>query len=208
MELLIREDSLGSLVDYASIPIAFEVKSRLGIHLVDSGLGGIRLVEETVVAYVKDYDSMPGERPASWPQRFNTEDWAVIAAFDGATRVGGAVIAWNTPGVDMLHGRDDLAVLWDIRVHPDWRGRGVGRALFDEVVRWAVARNCASLEIETQDINVPACRFYHRQGCTLKSFTIDAYPDAPGEAQLIWQLALSRVTGNQPQSHRDTEQTG
>lgn len=205
MELRITEDSFDCLGEYASIPIAFEVKSRLGIHLIDGGLGGIRLVEEPVAPYTKDYDAIPGEGPASWPERFHTENWAVFAAYDGATRVGGAVVAWNAPGVDMLRGRDDLTVLWDIRIHPYWRGRGIGRSLFAEAVRWAVARGCVSLEIETQDINVPACRFYRCQGCTLKSLCIDAYPEAPGEAQLIWQLALPQPDGDQPQRHRDTE---
>lgn len=49
----------------------------------------------------------------------------VLSAFDGPSRVGGAVVAWRTPGADMLEGRDDLAVLWDIRVHPEYRGRGI-----------------------------------------------------------------------------------
>jgi ribosomal protein S18 acetylase RimI-like enzyme len=67
----------------------------------------------------------------------------------------------------MLAGRQDLAVLWDIRVHPDYQGNGVGKQLFDYGVQWARARNCSQLKIETQQDNVKACKFYAGQGCPL-----------------------------------------
>ena len=37
-------------------------------------------------------------------------------AFDGDRPVGGAAVAARTVGINMLTDRDDLAVLWDIRV--------------------------------------------------------------------------------------------
>jgi ribosomal protein S18 acetylase RimI-like enzyme len=42
----------------------------------------------------------------------------------------GAVVVLKTPSLTMLEGRDDLAMLWDIRVSPEARGQGVGTALF------------------------------------------------------------------------------
>jgi GNAT superfamily N-acetyltransferase len=38
----------------------------------------------------------------------------------------------------MLEGRDDLAVLWALRVHPDYRSEGVGHQLFKAAVARAV----------------------------------------------------------------------
>jgi hypothetical protein len=58
----------------------------------------------------------------------------------------------------MLNGRNDLAVLWDVRVHPEYRGRGVGHRLFTAAAEWARTRDCRVLKIETQNINAPACR--------------------------------------------------
>ena len=52
----------------------------------------------------------------------------------------------------MLGGRDDLAVLWDIRVSPPERGTGVGSALFRAAEDWAGTRGCTWLKIETQNI--------------------------------------------------------
>ena len=76
--------------------------------------------------YVKDYDRTSEEWPARWPARWlgrwDTSAWGLLAAFDGSRRVGGALLARRTPNVNMLEGRDDLLVLWDLRVHPDHRG--------------------------------------------------------------------------------------
>jgi GNAT superfamily N-acetyltransferase len=108
--------------------------------------------------------------------------------------VGGAVIAFDTPGVGMLVGRPDLAVLWDIRVAPPVRGLRVGTALFRAAEGWARARGCRQLEVETQNVNVPACRFYARQGCVLATVEPAAYPGLPGEMQLLWYKDLGPAT--------------
>jgi GNAT superfamily N-acetyltransferase len=85
--------------------------------------------------YVKDYDAVEG--PTSWPTRFDISRWRLIAARVDGRRVGGAAIAFDTLGVRMLGGRRDVALLWDLRVAPDLRGRGVGTALFRAAERWA-----------------------------------------------------------------------
>ncbi len=64
----------------------------------------------------------------------------------------------------MLDRRDDLAVLWDLRVHPDHQRSGVGSALLDRAVEWSRAEGMTQLKIETQDTNVAACRFYAARG--------------------------------------------
>ena len=92
----------------------------------------------------------------------------------------------------MLEGRRDLAVLWDIRIFPDARGHGVGSALFERVEAWAQFHGCRQLKIETQNTNVPACRFYERQGCQLRAIHRAAYPQLPQEIQLLWYKDLPR----------------
>ena len=91
----------------------------------------------------------------------------------------------------MLEGRDDLAVLWDLRVSPDARGQGIGHHLFAAAEDWARARGCREIKIETQNNNVAACRFYARQGCVLQTVRENAYPDLPDETQLIWHKPLT-----------------
>ena len=96
----------------------------------------------------------------------------------------------------MLEGRSDLAVLWDIRVAPDARRRGIGAALMAAAERWAEAQGCAELKVETQNINVPACRFYARQGFTLREARRFAYPGLPDEIQLLWYRPIPNPIGN------------
>jgi GNAT superfamily N-acetyltransferase len=93
----------------------------------------------------------------------------------------------------MLEARTDLAVLWDLRVAPERRGEGIGRRLFVRAVEWARGRDCKQLKIETQNINVAACRFYARQGCELRAIDRQGYagcPEVAHEAMLIWSLDL------------------
>ena len=90
----------------------------------------------------------------------------------------------------MLEGRSDLAVLWDLRVSPEWRGRGVGTRLFQAAEDWARRRGKAELKIEAQNINPAATRFYARMGCELRSVNADAYPMLPDEVQLLFYKRL------------------
>lgn len=164
----IIEESSADLPEYARVSIAFEVREQLAVDGVTQGLSGLLLrLEPVPVPYVKDYDGLPGHHPAEWASRFDMGQWGVLAARVAGRRVGGAVIAWNTPGVDLLAGREDLAALWDLRVAPAMRGQGVGSALFRHATQWAASRGARWLKVETQNMNVPACRFYARQGCVL-----------------------------------------
>ena len=168
MVLRISEEPIDRLDQHASIPIAFRVERILSVSAPSSGLGGIRLSEAAVERpWVKDYDAIKGEGPTRWPKRFDTSNWGLIAAYDGPDRVGGAVIAFNTTGVHMLEGRSDTAVLWDLRVGPEYRSSGIGSSLFRAAEVWCSHRACNLLKVETQNINLPACRFYARMGCTL-----------------------------------------
>ena len=84
----------------------------------------------------------------------------------------------------------DHARLWDIRVSPHVRRAGVGTALFRRAEKWTSEHGCRALEMETQSVNVPACRFYERQGCFLRAASRGAYPEFPDEVQLIWRKML------------------
>ncbi len=189
------EEPVARLAEHGHVPIAYEVRSRFRAEPADGGLGGIALVEEPVdPPYVKDYDQTSEEGPARWPSRWldrwDTSSWGLLAAYDGSRRVGGALLARRTPNVNMLEGRDDLLVLWDLRVHPDRRGAGVGRKLFEAAVDWGRRHGCVEMKIETQNTNVSACRFYARQGCRLGAIISNAYAEFPDELQLIWRLPL------------------
>jgi GNAT superfamily N-acetyltransferase len=187
----VEPPTLAVLQEYGKVSIAFLVESRYRVESVRNGLGGWSLTEEPIeYPYIKDYDRRDGEGPRHWASRFDISNWGILSAFEGPKRIGGGVIAFNTPKVSVLEGRTDLAVLWDIRVHPDYRRKGIGSLLFPQVVEWASAHQCTILKIETQNINVPACKYYARMGCQLRAIHPDAYPDLPNEVQLLWYRHL------------------
>jgi len=186
----IGEHPMGGLDAYARIPSTFEATSVL--EVVPRRGGGFGLRERPLPhPFRKDYDALPGNRPTDWPRRFDVSRWGLLAARDGRRLVGGAAIAFRTPGLDMLEGREDLAVLWDLRVAPDARRRGIGSALFAAALPWAAARGCHRLKVETQNVNVAACRLYERHGCRLGAVHRAAYPDLPDELQLLWYKELA-----------------
>jgi ribosomal protein S18 acetylase RimI-like enzyme len=187
-DIEIREEPVSSLSDYASVSIAFTVSSRYVIDGDPLKVSSITLREIDVAPFEKNYDKL--DHPSSWPDRWNVSNWGILSATVSGQRVGGAVIVWNTEGLNMLMGRKDVAVLWDIRVNPEFRGSGAGTSLFQSAKKWGLDRACKSMLIETQDINVSACNFYRSQGCELIRIDPDAYPGLD-ETQLIWECHLA-----------------
>lgn len=180
----VRLESITNISHYGLVPCAFQVVSELDVDALESqGL----LTERTVApAYVKDYDALPENRPMDWPVKFDTSTWQLFSAFDGDTRVGGAMAIPNPVSGE----RTITAELWDLRVVPSLRGRGIGQALFDAVAQWCRDSHRASLLIETQHINVAACRFYQARGCVIQSMTRQAYPSLPNETRIVWRRNL------------------
>jgi GNAT superfamily N-acetyltransferase len=191
MRITIEEIHPARLSEYDRVPQTVEVKSMLMPELVDGGMGGILLREVPVEQpYIKDYDSS-GELPSDVTRQFNIKRWGFFLAKAGRELAGAAMVAYDTTGVFMLEGRKDLAVLWDIRVCPQYKGTGI--VLFRHAAEWARRRGCSQLKMETQNVNVPACRFYARMGARLGEIRRYGYAAIPGvahEVMLCWYYDL------------------
>lgn len=191
MNFQLSEESVATLSEHAAVSIAFEYDTILELTIVDNGLGGFVLAERPLaVSQIKDYDAIDGEGPSSWSDRFDVSRWGFIVARSNRQRIGGAVIAFDSAGVEMLERRRDLAVLWDIRVEAAFRCHGVGTSLFQAAEQWSAKRGCRQLKVETQNTNLAACRFYAQQGCTLGAVNRLAYPNLPNEIQMVWYKDL------------------
>lgn len=183
MEILrIGPEDLGR---YGRIPIEFCVRERWTP-------GGFELVADP---WRKEYDA-PGNRPLDWHLHFDLTHWGLFVVQGEGRVIGGAAVCFDTPGVDLLEGRADLAYVWDLRVALDFRGQGIGARLWKHVEAWCRANGIRELRVETQDINAPACRFYARMGCELLSVNPRAYPELPDEIQLIWGKQLGAALGD------------
>ena len=88
-----------ALAEYGRVPIIFTVDRVFDVTHRD--------------------DAIAGEGPLQWARRFDLSNWALFTARFATRIVGGATVAFDTPGLTMLEGRRDLAIVWDIRVSPD-----------------------------------------------------------------------------------------
>jgi ribosomal protein S18 acetylase RimI-like enzyme len=168
------------------------VSAYYRIEKQNRGLGGFTLIETPVEPYIKDFCTGDDESVERW-KRFDLSKWAFFMAFDGERPIGAATVASRDKEVNMLAGRDDLAVLWDIRVDDAYKHQGMGQALFDMAVKWSREQGLVQLKIECQNNNIPAVKFYHKQGAVLSAINEYAYYNEleyRHEAQFIWYLNL------------------
>jgi GNAT superfamily N-acetyltransferase len=84
---------------------------------------------------------------------------AALAEADG--RAVGVILWYHTAGT--FTGRLGVYVE-DVFVEPDYRGRGIGLALFRHVARAGLAQGCACMEWRVLTWNEPSIEFYHKLG--------------------------------------------
>lgn len=181
------------LKQYDSLPMRINVTSYYMVKKLNRGLGGFMIVETPVEPYVKDFCICEDESVTRWDKQFDISNWAFFMAFDGECPIGAATVASRTEEIKMLAGRNDLAVLWDIRVDGDYKEQGVGQILFDMATKWSREHSLVQMKIECQNNNVPAVKFYHKQGAILSMVDEYAYynePEFRHETQFIWYLDL------------------
>ncbi len=157
---------------------AFTIDSRLVLHAED---GVIRYTIEPVAPPRQKRYPPESDDYAAY---LTSPDKTIFFAYCAGELAGQIILCkyWN-----------GYAYIQDIAVDAAFRGRGVGQALMDRAVAWAKERALPGLMLETQDINVPACRFYARYGFILGGFDIYLYrglDPATDEIALYWYLLL------------------
>ena len=186
-----REIDESHFEKYDSIPMIVNVKSILSLEKIENGLGGILLKETPIEQYQKDLSIY--EKATEYVEKFDITNWIFFMAFDDELPIGAVTIASKTKDVIMLDGRDDISVLWDIRVDDRYKQQGIGTKLFNMAVGWSKMKGFNQMKIECQNNNVPACRFYHKHGALLGKIDQYAYYNdinVRDEVQFIWYLNL------------------
>ncbi|MGH8194228.1 MAG: GNAT family N-acetyltransferase [Woeseiaceae bacterium] len=84
----------------------------------------------------------------------------VLLAFAGDRPVGMAICFM---GISTFQARP-LLNIHDLAVVPDYRGKGIGRALLAAAEKQAVSRGCCKLTLEVREDNLPARNLYERYG--------------------------------------------
>lgn len=87
---------------------------------------------------------------------------------------------------------NDTVLLWNLMIDLAYRGQGLGRRLWHRAVDFARQAEVRAIMIETQNTNVPACKFYARMGCQLIGIN-ELYYTNDGlntEIALFWAYSL------------------
>lgn len=139
-------------------------KDRRGVEAIDTAFQtdvvfdvvtsarSIQLVEKTLPTPITKRYSI-GEVFAGWA-RWDT-GWV---ADDGGIR------GFATVQYEEWHER---LILWFLYIAPEWRRRGVGRALLERVESHGREVGASHVWIETSNVNVPGVRAYERLGYSL-----------------------------------------
>jgi len=68
------------------------------------------------------------------------------------------------PGLSLMGG--ERLQIESVRVHPDWRSRGIGEQVFQWAIERGRARGCRLVQLTTNKARGDALRFYERLGFT------------------------------------------
>lgn len=181
------EINIDKLEEYDNIPFYYNTNQKYELKKVNNGLGGILLELVTVPEYHKDF----GKRTQRWKKLFDLTNWKIYVAYnENNEMIAGCTVATKTSNCIMLDGRDDLAVLWDIRVSDKYKHMGIGQKLFNMAKEYVKEKGFMQLKVECQNTNPAAVNFYHKQGMKLCAINEYAYQECLNEAQLIWYLDL------------------
>ena len=182
-----KEIGKDRLKEYGEIPFYYDTTKKYELTKINNGIGGIKMDLVDVPLYHKDF----GTRTERWIELFDLDKWKFFVACDEEDRlIAGCTIAANSKNCHMLEGKDDLAVLWDIRVSDEYKHQGIGQKLFDMALEYVKKAGYKQLKVECQNTNPAAVNFYHKQGFILGAINEYAYPDYPNETELLWYLDL------------------
>jgi GNAT superfamily N-acetyltransferase len=149
------------------------VKSRLVLAFEDERLIystiGVEPYEKEIVAQDTEYGFD------------DSEPVVFIAEEDGKPAGRIRMVSWW----------NNFAYVDDVTVNPEFRGRGIGRALLERGIQWARENNFPGVMLETQQDNVPACTLYQSCGFVLHGFDGGVYKAIKlprPEVALYWYL--------------------
>ncbi|MGQ9556373.1 MAG: ribosomal protein S18-alanine N-acetyltransferase [Desulfurispora sp.] len=120
--------------------------------------------------------------PVPWSrQAFEFEltrnDFAYYLVLLAAERVIGYAGMWVV--IDEGH-------ITNVAVHPDWRGRGLGRSLLEELIRRARQKGVVRMTLEVRQSNQVARHLYRKLGFVENGRRRKYYSDNNEDAIIMW----------------------
>lgn len=84
----------------------------------------------------------------------------------------------------------DEAHVVNVGVHPDYRRKGVGMQMMQELLERAIRRGAKCAMLEVRAGNVPAIRMYEKLGFAVAGRRKAYYPDNQEDALVMWKHGL------------------
>lgn len=142
------------------------------VYQVEGGEQGFRLVEKHLETPLRKSYPLEDDQGIDLPSM----DFVAAAELDG--RLAGfcavQISNWN-----------HRAVLWTLYVDAPLRGQGIGQALLARAVDYTRSAGAWCLWLETQNVNLPAVRFYRAAGFELCGLDTASYdPAGPGAGDI------------------------
>lgn len=141
----INEENSGNTNKYKS---EFIVESKLDLYMVNNE---VKYTIVPVSAYKKVYEEDDIDSSDCIKNKNKTIYFAYVN-----DEIAGQIILkkyWN-----------NYAYIDDIRVYEKFRKIGIGSALIEKAKNWAKIKNLPGIMLETQHINVNACKLYEKSG--------------------------------------------
>lgn len=181
LDISIREMTAEDQGRWTDIDDSFIVDSALVLSYIENQF---TYTVKDIPIYEKRYSEETSEQAdvTEDSEYINNPDQVVYLAFAEQQAVGRMVLKknWNR-----------YALIEMIQVDKQFRRYGIGRQLMEQAKRWAQERGLPGIMLETQNINVQACRFYERCGFVIGGFDQYVYKGIPavsGEVAVYWYL--------------------
>jgi ribosomal-protein-alanine N-acetyltransferase len=81
----------------------------------------------------------------------------------------------------------DEAHITNIAVHPDYRGRGFGDAVLEDMIKCADKQNITAMTLEVRTSNMPAFNLYTKHGFAEAGRRKGYYSDTGEDAIIMWR---------------------
>ena len=177
MNINIRQMDSGSLHHVDQFRRNSIVNEHLMLHIQDNKIS-------YSIVQVEPYEKILDVDPEDYTTFINNPQKVIFFAdVDGKPAGQIKLVPWW----------NKFAYVEEIAVDTDFRGKGVGHALMTRAIEWAKGQNFPGLTLETQDNNVPACKFYEKCGFVLGGFDLYAFKnlDNASEIALYWYLIFA-----------------
>ena len=123
--------------------------------------------------------AMPWSRESFWQEAENTNAEYVIAQAGG--RILGYAGAWISY---------EEAQVTNVAVRQEYRGRGIGSAIFEEIIRRVKERGARAITLEVRVSNEAAIKLYEKYGLRGVGKRPHYYLDNDEDALIMWNTKI------------------